>query len=235
MYSTGPLSYPIPDAGTVDVPLRVLDKGPVSYLEVWLRIDHPRDSDLTLSLVSPSGTTVVLSAKRGGNASNYGVGRPVAGRLVVGPWSEALSEWAGRPLRLVRIDEIGAGVDRGALAPVSLVSRASLEALQAAARADGPVDGRRFRMLFGIDGVAAHEEDVGRGEPREVDLEHRREVAVQPVPVHVRGVEGGEDEPPAGAEHAAQLGEGARAIEDVDDDRHEGTLEPAVLEGQALR
>jgi len=76
MYSTGPLSYPIPDAGTVDVPLRVLDKGPVSYLEVWLRVDHPRDSDLTLSLVSPSGTTVVLSAKRGGNASNYGVGRP---------------------------------------------------------------------------------------------------------------------------------------------------------------
>src|SRR5207237_9287510 len=76
MYSTGPLSYPIPDAGTVDVPLRVLDKGPVSYLEVWLRIDHPRDSDLTLSLVSPSGTTVLLSAKRGGTASNCGVGRP---------------------------------------------------------------------------------------------------------------------------------------------------------------
>src|SRR5438874_2038182 len=43
------------------------------------------------------------------------------------------------------------------------VSRASLEALQAAARADGPVDGRRFRMLFGIDGVAAHEEDAWLG------------------------------------------------------------------------
>ena len=75
-YSTGPLAYSIPDLGTVDVPLGVLDKGPVSYLEVWLRIDHPRNSDLTLSLVSPAGTTVVLSAKRGGRGRNYGSRRP---------------------------------------------------------------------------------------------------------------------------------------------------------------
>ena len=64
-YSTGRLRYPIPDVGSVEVPLRVLQKGPVSYLEVSVRIDHPRDSDLTLSLVSPSGSAIVLSAKRG--------------------------------------------------------------------------------------------------------------------------------------------------------------------------
>jgi subtilisin-like proprotein convertase family protein len=52
----------------------VPDKGPVSYLEVGLRIDHPRDSDLTLSLVSPAGTAVVLVAKRGGNGRNFGAG-----------------------------------------------------------------------------------------------------------------------------------------------------------------
>jgi subtilisin-like proprotein convertase family protein len=75
-YSTGPLHYPIPDAGTVDVPLGVVDRGPVSYLEVAVRIDHPRDSDLTLSLVSPTGSAVVLSANRGGSGRNYGVGRP---------------------------------------------------------------------------------------------------------------------------------------------------------------
>ena len=63
-YSTGPLRYPIPDVGTLDVPLRVLQKGPVSYLQVNLRIDHPRPSDLTLSLVAPSGAAVVLSAHR---------------------------------------------------------------------------------------------------------------------------------------------------------------------------
>lgn len=65
-YSTGPLRYPIPDLGTLDVPLRILQNGPVSYLEVSVRIDHPRESDLTLSLVSPSGIAVVLSARRGG-------------------------------------------------------------------------------------------------------------------------------------------------------------------------
>src|SRR5205085_2529347 len=36
-YSTGPLAFAIPDVGTVDVPLAVPDKGPVSYLEVGLR------------------------------------------------------------------------------------------------------------------------------------------------------------------------------------------------------
>jgi subtilisin-like proprotein convertase family protein len=74
-YSTGPLAVAIPDVGSVDVPLAVPDEGPVSYLEVGLRIDHPRDSDLTLSLVSPSGTAVVLVAKRGGNGRNFGTGR----------------------------------------------------------------------------------------------------------------------------------------------------------------
>jgi len=73
-YSTGPLSYAIPDVGSVDVPLTVPDRGPVSWLEVGLRIDHPRDSDLTLSLVSPAGTEVVLIAKRGGRGRNYGAG-----------------------------------------------------------------------------------------------------------------------------------------------------------------
>jgi len=31
-YSTGPLAVAIPDVGSVDVPLAVPDKGPVSYL-----------------------------------------------------------------------------------------------------------------------------------------------------------------------------------------------------------
>src|ERR671937_2475145 len=77
-------------------------------------------------------------------------------------------------------------------------------------------------------------EDLGRREPREVDLEDRREEAVQPVRVKVRGVEGREDEPSTGAEHAAQLGERARAVEDVDDDRQESPLGPDALKGKLL-
>jgi subtilisin-like proprotein convertase family protein len=64
IYSTKPLRSPIPDVGTLDVPLRVGQRGPVSYLEVMVRVDHPRPSDLTLSLVAPSGAAVVLSAHR---------------------------------------------------------------------------------------------------------------------------------------------------------------------------
>ena len=91
-------------------------------------------------------------------------GRPVRGRLVVGPFNDALSELAGEPLRLVQPSRAGDGIDRGKSGAVSLLSRASLEPLREAAEADGPVDERRFRMLLGIDGVEAHAEDgwIGR-------------------------------------------------------------------------
>ena len=45
---------------------------------------------------------------------------------------------------------------------MSLVSRASLKRLGEEAAATG-VDGRRFRMLFEIDGVGPHEEDAWLG------------------------------------------------------------------------
>ncbi len=83
-------------------------------------------------------------------------GRPVRGRLVEGPWAEALSSLAGRPLRVVE-SEPGAAVDR-ARGQVSLVSEESLAELARQAGRDR-VDGRRFRMLFQLRGVAPHAED----------------------------------------------------------------------------
>jgi MOSC domain-containing protein len=91
-------------------------------------------------------------------------GRPVRGRVVHGPWTDALSALAGLPLTLVRADEPGAGLDRGAGAAASLVSTAALDALAEAAGVDRRVDGRRFRMNVGIDGIAAHEEDGWLGQ-----------------------------------------------------------------------
>ena len=86
-------------------------------------------------------------------------GRPVAGRLVEGPWSEALSKLAGRPLRLVRTEREGDGNDRGRSAGATLVSTASLEALAAAAGVSEPVDGRRFRITIGVDGIEPYAEE----------------------------------------------------------------------------
>lgn len=91
-------------------------------------------------------------------------GRPVRGHLVEGPFSEALSELRGEPLRLVRPEQPAAAIDRGRSGAVTLVTTAALERIAQAAGAGAPLDGRRFRMLFGVEGLDAHAEDewVGR-------------------------------------------------------------------------
>jgi uncharacterized protein YcbX len=81
---------------------------------------------------------------------------------VVGPWEAAISEFTGRPLTLLWAETHA--VDRGYRGgSVSLVSRGSLERLAEEGGAREPVDGRRFRMLFEIEGVAAHAEDEWLG------------------------------------------------------------------------
>lgn len=116
-----------------------------------------------LRLAFPDGSTIEGQVELGDELTTDFWGRPVQGRLVAGPWSGALSELAGRPLRLVRAERAGGAVDRGQVGGVSLVATASLEALARAAGVER-VDGRRFRLLFGVDGIPAHAEDgwVGR-------------------------------------------------------------------------
>ena len=90
-------------------------------------------------------------------------GDPIPSHRVVGPWQDALSDFAGQPLTLLWADEPVPDRSRSG-GTVSLVSRGSLERLREEAGVDEPVDGRRFRMLLEIDGVGAHEEDdwIGR-------------------------------------------------------------------------
>jgi uncharacterized protein len=78
---------------------------------------------------------------------------------VLGPWADALSEFCGRPIELCRAPAERPGVDRGLRGAVSLVSAGALEALRQAGSVPEPIDPRRFRMLFLIDGVAPHAED----------------------------------------------------------------------------
>jgi uncharacterized protein YcbX len=123
---------------------------------------RPEAADGRLALTFPDGTTVAGRVALGAATTVDLYGRDEAVRVVDGPWAGALSRFAGRELRLVRTERPGGGVDRGR-GPVTLVSRASLDELARTAGVDG-VDGRRFRMLVGVEGVAAHEEDrwVGR-------------------------------------------------------------------------
>jgi uncharacterized protein YcbX len=84
-------------------------------------------------------------------------------RLVAGPWSEAMSAFAGRSLRLVEAGRPEGAVDRGGVGTVSLISRASLDRLAAVAGVDS-VDARRFRMLIEVDGVPPNAEDEWVGQ-----------------------------------------------------------------------
>ncbi len=107
-----------------------------------------------LRIEFPDGT-VVEDAPRDGDpvsARFFGV-RDCAGLAVTGGWSEALTKFAGTPLRLVRA--IGNAFDA---LPVSICSAASVEALRISAGAPA-IEQRRFRPNLYVSGTKAHEED----------------------------------------------------------------------------
>ena len=81
-------------------------------------------------------------------------------RVVSGPWSEAISDFAGRSLRLVRAH--APAPDRLRSGAATLLGTGSLRAMARTLGVD-EVDGRRFRMNFGIDGLREHEEDEWLG------------------------------------------------------------------------
>lgn len=119
-----------------------------------------------LALLFPDGREVAGEVELGEPLDVRFHGLALRARAVGGPFSEALSEHVGAPLRLVAAPggrDGFSGVDRGRDGAVTLLSRASLERLQEESGTDTEVDARRFRMTFGIDGVEAHAEDGWRG------------------------------------------------------------------------
>ena len=111
--------------------------------------------DLTLALPDREPTAGRVELGDCGEGWFFGHARPI--REVAGPWTDALREWTGRPVRLVALDGAGEGPDRGPGA--TLLSTAALASLGRDGGAAEPLDRRRFRMTFGIDDVAAHAED----------------------------------------------------------------------------
>ena len=129
-----------------------------------------------LPLALPDGTEVSDAVHLGEPVSPVFYGEARGARIVDGPFAEALSELDGSALRLVRMDD-GEGVDRPGDGTVSLLSTAALTTMADQAGEVEPVDGRRFRMTFLLDGVPAHEEDRWLG----------REVRIGGAVVRVRG------------------------------------------------
>jgi uncharacterized protein YcbX len=119
------------------------------------------DESNELRLRLADGSEVSGRAEHGDELTTTFHKQPKLARWVEGPWDAALSEVAGERIRLVAA-AYGAP-DRGRGGAVTLLGTGSLETLAAELGVEG-VDGRRFRMNFGIEGLAPHAEDawVGR-------------------------------------------------------------------------
>jgi uncharacterized protein YcbX len=117
-----------------------------------------------LSLRFPDGRVVAGDVALGVAEQVGFFGLTLDARPLGGDFSAALSEHCGQPLRVFAMPTRRGGIDRGDEGAATLLGTGSLEALRAAAGVDERVDPRRFRMTFGVDGLAAHEEDhwIGR-------------------------------------------------------------------------
>jgi uncharacterized protein YcbX len=118
----------------------------------------PGAERLTLSF--PDGSVVEGPGDElGADVTTDFFGRDVDGRIVEGPIAEALSAYAARPVRLVRVRRDGEGQD---VHPLTVVSTESVRDL--GNRDDRPdLDARRFRINLEIEGVEPYEEDSWEG------------------------------------------------------------------------
>jgi len=122
--------------------------------------DH---AERELTVAFPDGSEVAGPVTLGEELRTSFFSRPTPARELQGAFAAAVSEHAGRELRLVEAVH-RLGVDRGRHGAVSIVSRASLQALAGVA-GESEIDARRFRMLVELDGLAeAHEEDTWVGQ-----------------------------------------------------------------------
>jgi uncharacterized protein YcbX len=118
-----------------------------------------RNGSERLTLRFPDGSEIADDIRVGDESPTNFWGRPVRGLCVDGPFDDALTDYVGRPVRLVRTADRGGAFD---VEVVTLVSEASVGELARQAGLDR-LDGRRFRMLMMLAGCEPHEEDTWEG------------------------------------------------------------------------
>ena len=172
--------YFVSDAGRL---LNNKDSGPLQVV----RSEYDELAD-TLALRFEDGTVVSAPVERGEEIETRFHSRPRTGRLIRGPWADAVSELVGEPVRLV--EPAHGAADRGRSGAATLLGTASLGALAETLGVEG-VDGRRFRMNFGIDGLdaarrghVARPQDRGRRGRRRAAGQRRQVRRHDPEPGH---------------------------------------------------
>ncbi len=118
------------------------------------------DDDLRLTF--PDGSVVSGQPEPGRETATALWGRVVSGVEVGGGWSEALSDFCGAELTLMKSRNQGECFDEY---PVSLISEATIEYLSGLTRGEKEFEVERFRPTLVIGGCEAHEEDswLGKG------------------------------------------------------------------------
>lgn len=124
-----------------------------------LRFTFDAASD-SLRLEFPEGRQLEGPARGSGRSWDLNLHglRTLGVAVVEGSWTEVLSAFAGRPIRLVRCVTTGAAID---VLPITLVTTSSLRRLEREVGA--PVDPSRFRAGFVLENAIEHEEDAWDG------------------------------------------------------------------------
>jgi uncharacterized protein len=144
--------YFISDAGRL---VNNKDCGPLQL--IWAEHDEHAG---TLALRFPDGAIISGEVERGEEVATRFHSSPQTAQLIIGPWAEAVSALVGQRVRLV--EPAHGAADRGRDGAATLLGTASLGAL-AETLGVSEVDGRRFRMNFGVDGLRPYEEDTWLG------------------------------------------------------------------------
>lgn len=113
-----------------------------------------------LILSFPDGSRSEGIPKAGDPEATVMFGRTVSGCEVVGDFGQALSHFCGVPLRLIKSDIPCQSYDGY---PVSIISQASIDQLNSTYQTSKPLDNRRFRPNFLVEGPKSHEEDLWLG------------------------------------------------------------------------
>jgi uncharacterized protein YcbX len=120
----------------------------------------------SLDLRFPDGDTVsgpVVLGERTSGRVTWDGDRPIAGRRVVGPWSDALSQYLGERVELLEAVESRRAID---VAPITILGDGSVARLER--ELDTRLGTRRFRMTVTLSGLEAHEEDTWYGRTLEI-------------------------------------------------------------------
>ncbi|MSQ13870.1 MAG: MOSC domain-containing protein [Dehalococcoidia bacterium] len=138
---------------------RMVTSREVGALALVRAVYQPEPERLTLVL--PDGRKAEGPVTLGEPAEGLVFRTPFHGCVLAGAWNSLLSNFCGQPLRIVRTDAPGQCVD---IAPVSLLSEASVDELNRRGSEHGSFESARFRPNLLLSGCAPHEEDEWVGQ-----------------------------------------------------------------------